>query len=201
VQTLVNSPEFQAALLSLSQLRENKIEHPKIEQLALIAQNEFKNNQNTKIIVFTQFRETSSTIVKRLNEINGIRASIFIGQAKKQGAGLSQKEQKEIIERFKLGEINVLCATSIGEEGLDIPEVNAVIFYEPIPSAVRKIQRAGRTARLFPGKLIILMTKDTRDITHHYVSGARERKMHRTINNIKEEMKNTRDSKTLNDFK
>lgn len=78
---------------------------------------------------------------------------------------------------------------SIAEEGLDIPEVNAVIFYEPIPSAIRKIQRAGRTARLSPGKLIILITQDTRDVAHHYASGARERKMHRSIQAIKEELK------------
>ena len=42
------------------------------------------------------------------------------------------------------------------EEGLDISEVSAVIFYEPVPSAIRKIQRQGRTARLAPGKLFIL---------------------------------------------
>ena len=72
---------------------------------------------------------------------------------------------------------------------MDIPEVNAVIFYEPIPSAIRKIQRAGRTARLTPGKLFILVTKDTRDEIHHYASAARERKMHKIIADVKEELK------------
>ena len=48
---------------------------------------------------------------------------------------------KEIMNKFKQGEINIICATSIAEEGLDIPEVNSVIFYEPIPSAIRSIQR------------------------------------------------------------
>lgn len=201
VQTLVNSQEFQAALLSLQQLRKNKIEHPKIEELAVIVEEEMRKNSKSKIMIFSQFRETASTISKRLNEIQGIKSAIFIGQAKKLNQGLSQKEQKAIIEQFKQGEINVLCATSIGEEGLDIPEVNAVIFYEPIPSAIRKIQRTGRTARLSPGKLIIMITKDTRDVSHHYASGARERKMHRTIHNIKEEMKNNKKIKTLNEFK
>ncbi|MEK6850192.1 MAG: DEAD/DEAH box helicase [Nanoarchaeota archaeon] len=201
VQTIVNSPDFQAALLSLQQLRKNKTEHPKISVLAEIIKEEIKNNPKAKIMIFSQFRETASTIAKKLNEIQNIKAAIFIGQAKKLNQGLSQKEQKAVIEQFKLGGINVLCATSIGEEGLDIPEVNAVIFYEPIPSAIRKIQRAGRTARLFPGKLIILITKDTRDVQHHYASGARERKMHKTIHNIKEEMKNNKKIKTLNEFK
>jgi Fanconi anemia group M protein len=101
---------------------------------------------------------------------------------------MSQKEQRAIIEKFKAGEINSLIASSIGEEGLDLPEVSAVIFYEPIPSAIRKIQRQGRTARLAPGKLIILVTKDTRDVIHHYASSARERKMHKTIDLIKKEL-------------
>lgn len=200
VQTLVNSKEFQAALLSLEQLRKNKVEHPKIEELAVMIEEEIKNNEKAKIIVFTQFRETASVIATRLNHIFNIKSSVFIGQAKKSGAGMSQKEQKNIIDKFKSGEINVLVATSIGEEGLDIPEVNAVIFYEPVPSAIRKIQRAGRTARLSPGKLIIMMTKDTRDITHHYASGARERKMHRTIHTIKEEMKEKNKNPSLDKF-
>ena len=96
---------------------------------------------------------------------------------KKGETGLSQKEQQEIIKQFSLGEINILCATSIGEEGLDIPEVNAVIFYEPVPSAIRKIQRAGRTARLMPGELIILVTKNTRDEAYYWASFHKEKKM------------------------
>jgi len=199
VQQLVSSAEFQAALLSLKSLILKEIEHPKVEELSVIVESQFKEKEDSKIIVFTQFRETASTIAKKLNKNPQVRASIFIGQSKKLNIGFSQKEQKKVIEKFKSSEINVLCATSIGEEGLDIPEVSAVIFYEPIPSAIRKIQRAGRTARLSPGKLIILMTKDTRDIAHHYASAAKEKKMYKHIEDIKKEMKNP--AKTLKDFK
>ena len=203
VQTLVNSPEFKAALLSVKKLLDEGIEHPKVEELRTLIESEFESNESVKIIVFSQFRETASTIAKRLNQNGKIKASIFIGQAKKKQAGvstgLSQKEQREVVDKFKSGEINVLCATSIGEEGLDIPEVNAVYFYEPIPSEIRRIQRAGRTARLIPGKLAILITKGTRDEAHHYASIAREKKMHRTIESVKQDLKNR--SKTLNDFK
>ncbi len=200
VQTLVKSPEFNAALISLQHLQARKIEHPKIEEIACIIENEIKENKKAKVIIFSQFRETASAISKRLNLISDIKASTFIGQAKKSTGGMSQKEQKQIIEDFKEGKVNVLCATSIGEEGLDIPEVNAVIFYEPIPSAIRKIQRAGRTARLSPGKLIIMITKDTRDETNHYTSSAREKKMHRVIHQIKDDMHNHKAEKSLSDF-
>jgi len=205
VQTIVNSVEFQTSLLLLKKLQENKTEHPKIEELKTLIESEFQNNEKAKIIVFSQYRETANTISKKLNGLNNVKAKIFIGQAKKtlssngEKSGLSQKEQKQIIDQFRNNEINVLCATSIGEEGLDIPEVSAVYFYEPIPSAIRKIQRTGRTARLQPGKLTILITKDTRDVAHHYASTAREKKMYRAISDIKSDLKNK--TKTLDDFK
>lgn len=204
VQSLTKMPEFNLSLLSLQHLLNKNVEHPKISALSKLIKEEFEKKPGNKIIVFTQFRETANLLVNTLSKINNVRPSIFIGQAKKENsAGLSQKEQKEIIEKFKSGEINLLVATSIAEEGLDIPEVSAVIFYEPIPSAIRKIQRAGRTARLSPGRLIILITQETRDVIHHYASSARERKMHKAISLIKQELKEKNSSKqndSLNDF-
>jgi Fanconi anemia group M protein len=211
VQTLVKSPEFSAANISLQHLLAKKAEHPKLQALSSLISQEFSQNTNAKIIVFSQFRETASNISSLLNQLPNIKSSIFIGQAKKSNtkgisSGFSQKEQKEVIEKFKTGEINILCATSIGEEGLDIPEVNAVVFYEPIPSAIRKIQRAGRTARLAPGKLFVLITKDTRDEINYYASSAREKKMHKALETIKQKLKlnpstfTSPQSKTLSDF-
>ena len=92
------------------------------------------------------------------------------------------------MEEFRQGKINVICATSIAEEGLDIPEVNSVIFYEPIPSAIRKIQRAGRTARLMKGKLIILLTLKTLDEIFYYASISKEKKMYKSIESIKKDL-------------
>ena len=145
VQALVKMPEFNACFISLESLLANKMEHPKIQELVALTEKEFTSNENSKLIVFTQFRDTASLIHHHLSQIPQAKPAIFVGQAKKEtkhgSTGLSQKDQKRIIEQFKTNEINILIATSIGEEGLDIPEVNAVFFYEPIPSAIRKIQR------------------------------------------------------------
>lgn len=200
VQTIVKSPDFQAALLSLDNLLSQKIEHPKIGELKVLVEKEFQKNKKSKIIVFAQFRETTTKICKELNSLPNVKARVFVGQLKKGDTGLSQKEQKQVIQEFIDRKINVLCATSIGEEGLDIPEVGAVIFYEPIPSAIRTIQRAGRTARLSPGKLIILITKDTRDVAFHYAARYKEKRMHKAIDQIKEEIKENNKEKTLKDF-
>jgi len=201
VQTLVNSKEFQASLLSLNNLLKKQIEHPKVEELNVLVEQDLQN-KNAKIIIFTQFRDTTLVINNKLKQISSAKPTIFVGQAKKKNpsgsTGLSQKEQKQIIQDFRDSKTNILIATSIGEEGLDIPEVSAVYFYEPIPSAIRKIQRAGRTARLSPGKLTILITKNTRDETYHYASVARERKMYKVIDKVKSDLKKP---KTLKDFK
>ncbi|MBS3085371.1 DEAD/DEAH box helicase [Candidatus Pacearchaeota archaeon] len=193
IKRLVAKPEFTFSYLRAKELLEKNVEHPKLSHIKELVKKEKEKNERVKIIVFAQFRETASIISENLNTINGIRAKVFIGQAKrgsgKDQRGLSQKEQQQIIQEFSQGKINVLCATSIGEEGLDIPEVNAVIFYEPVPSAIRKIQRAGRTARLMQGKLIILITQKTRDEAYYYVSRAKEKKMYSAIDSIKQELK------------
>jgi len=194
---ILNNPVFNLAYLETVKLLNKGIEHPKIAKIKEIIADEIKKNPSTRIIVFNQYRDSVSKIIQELQDA-GITAKSFIGQAKKKKeSGLSQKEQHRILEEFKEGEMNVLVATSIGEEGLDIPEVNCVIFYEPIPSAIRKIQRTGRTARLMPGKVIILMTKGTRDESYHWASISKEKKMHSAIKSLQEKF-NTKNKKQAN---
>jgi len=193
VQRLVSDKRFMKAYTLATTI---SFEHPKLNKLKEIVKEQLSKNEKSKIIIFTQYRDTVNKICEELNKIEKVRASSFVGQAKKihgsgkneKISGLNQKEQKEIINKFSNGEINVLVATSIAEEGLDIPEVNEVIFYEPVPSAIRTIQRRGRTARLSPGSLKILVTKDTRDQSFHYAAISREKKMHKAIEQIQEEM-------------
>ena len=198
VVKLVNTDEFNFVYTTSNELLAKQVEHPKLKKLMEIIEKE-KNNK-TKIIIFTQFRDTATIIYRNISKIEGINASTFVGQAKRvnekgEVTGLSQKQQKQILNDFASGKINTLIATSIGEEGLDIPEVNSVIFYEPIPSAIRAIQRAGRTARLMKGKLIMLITKGTRDEAFYYTSRAKNRRMHAAIKTIKENFANEANKK------
>jgi len=190
VKQIIKSPEFNQAYNYLIELIAKKQENPKLEKLKEIIINEIKLKKNAKIIVFAQYRDTVVKICKELNSIPGVNAKVFVGQAIKGETGMSQKEQQELIKEFSIGKINILVSTSIGEEGLDIPEVDAVIFYEPIPSAIRKIQRAGRTARLFPGKLIILLIKKTRDESYYWAAFHKEKKMYEAMDDIGDEMNN-----------
>ena len=179
-------------------------EHPKIQHLIKILGERFnsqissKNTRNlgrresekdSRVLVFTQYRDTAQHIVELLTK-NKIRASKFVGQSKRQGdPGMKQEEQNTILEKFREGEFNVLVATSIAEEGLDIPEVDLVVFYEPIPSEIRHIQRRGRTGRKNLGSVLILATKDTIDQRYLDVSRKKIQKMKSILSSIDTQLK------------
>ena len=139
-----------------------------------------------KVIVFTEYRDTVDNLMQILEEHPGINPGRFVGQASKGSQlGMKQKEQIAQLERFKDGEINVLVATSVGEEGLDVPAADSVILYEPVPSAIRAIQRRGRTARQKDGDVHILLAKGTRDEYVQQASLRREALMYRTLETLK----------------
>ncbi len=179
--------------------KNSKAQHPKLIKLKEIITKEIDKNKNSKIIIFNQYRDSAQELEKELNKNKDINAKLFVGQAKKNGTGLTQKEQIKIIRDFESSIHNCIISTSIGEEGLDIPKVDMVIFYEPIPSAIRTIQRRGRTARHKEGKVIVLMTKNTRDEVYHWVSVNKEKRMHRLLKGLKQNIKPIKE-KTLNEY-
>jgi len=151
----------------------NGITHPKIDVLTELLKHAVTKGQTA--IVFTQIRDTIPLIMEKLD---GIRVRRFVGQADgKDGKGLKQKEQKAILDQFRKREFDVLVATSIAEEGIDIPDVDLVVFYEPIPSEIRTIQRRGRTGRSAGGRVIVLITSDTRDEAYLWAENKREKRM------------------------
>ena len=136
-----------------------------------------EDKDSPKIIVFTQFRDTLDMIHERC-EKEGIKSVRFYGQGTSDGKkGLTQKEQKNIIKSFKTGNYDVLISTSVAEEGIDIPAVDLVILYEPVPSEIRMIQRRGRTGRKSSGRMKVLITKKTIDEAYYWTSVRRESRM------------------------
>ena len=177
VQNLVKDLHFRTATVQTRRLWEQGVEHPKLDKLKEILQ----EAKDERIIIFNQYRDSATKIVEEINKIEGITAKIFVGQAKKRTAGMSQKDQIRRLREFSDGEFNTLAATSVAEEGLDIPRVDTVIFYEPIPSAIRHIQRRGRTGRQEKGKMIVLLAKGTRDEWYRWSAHHKEKRMHRIL--------------------
>ncbi|MBT7903529.1 DEAD/DEAH box helicase [Candidatus Woesearchaeota archaeon] len=174
---------FKSAKIIATRLNEEGVEHPKVQTLVDLITKE-TINPNQKIILFNQYRDSALKLKTEL-DLAGISNQIFFGQAKKKGRGHSQKEQKQILNDFRFGKFQILISTSVGEEGLDIPKVDSVIFYEPIPSAIRTIQRRGRTGRSEKGKVFVLMTKGTRDEGYRWSAHHKEKRMYRVLEEIR----------------
>jgi Fanconi anemia group M protein len=169
-------------------------ENPKFRKVMEMAENMIKEHPESRCLVFTHYRKTSEILLKYLQlKSNLIKAIRFVGQATKEGdKGMSQIDQREGIEKFTRGEYNVMLATSVAEEGLDIPSTDLVIFYEPVPSEIRTIQRRGRTGRFKVGKVFILIFAGTRDQAYYYSSQRKEKAM---VSRMKLDMDQKRNKK------
>ncbi len=189
VKNLVKDLNFKAAVVKAQTLIEQGIEHPKLAMARGVVAREIAENKRAKILLFTQYRDSAVRIKEELEKAQGVVPAIFVGQAKKGNTGLSQKQQVELIEQFKDGLYNVLICTSVAEEGLDIPRVDLVIFYEPIPSAIRTIQRRGRTGRQEKGKVVVLMAQNTRDEGYRWSAHHKERKMHTILDQLRKDLR------------
>jgi Fanconi anemia group M protein len=174
-RNLVSDDRIKAAVELSNRLDEI---HPKLEALKGVVLQQLVLKPDSRVIVFTNYRDTAEIVRDTLNTLRDVRAEKFVGQAKKDGLkGLSQKEQVKLVSDFVNGTYNVLVATSVAEEGLDIPATDMVVFYEPIPSEIRSIQREGRTGRRRAGRVVVLITKGTRDEAYSSSSSRKKRMM------------------------
>ncbi|MBN2487808.1 MAG: DEAD/DEAH box helicase family protein [Methanosarcinaceae archaeon] len=159
-------------------VKEYDAEHPKLALAMKIVGEQLEQKPDSRVIVFANYRDAAEMITNALSEVDGIQPIRFVGQSSKyKDKGLTQKQQVNIIEEFKDGKYNVLVATSVAEEGLDIPATDLVLFYEPIPSEIRSIQRKGRTGRKHEGRVVVLITKGTKDEAYYWSSVSKERRM------------------------
>ncbi|KAI1421010.1 hypothetical protein F5Y12DRAFT_718976 [Xylaria sp. FL1777] len=169
---IVEDASFQNMMTKMDRWvrNENFVGHPKLTHLSNTVLNHFMDAgegreggaaSNTRIIVFSEYRDSAEEIVRVLNNHQPlIRAAVFVGQAdSKRSEGMKQAEQIQRIQKFKDGEFNVLVATSIGEEGLDIGQVDLIICYDASASPIRMLQRMGRTGRKRAGRVVLLLMR------------------------------------------
>ncbi|MHC4751281.1 MAG: DEAD/DEAH box helicase [Planctomycetota bacterium] len=179
-QRMIKNRRVQEAMDIVDELYVAGDEHPKMKKLRSLVKDLIKKSkkekEEVKIIVFANYRATVESI-KNMIECEGISAHEFIGQTTKSGKGMKQDEQIDVLRTFRNDGFNVLVATSVGEEGLDVPAVDYAIFYEPVPSEIRSIQRRGRVGRQIAGKVFFLITKDTRDEVYYWAALRKEKRM------------------------
>lgn len=189
IKKIVSDPKF-VKLCFLVEKHE-KEEHPKLREAATLVREQLEADRGSKVIVFTHYRKTGESLVQKLGGLPGVRPALMVGQTHREDQkGFSQREQVETLEKFRRGEYNTLVATSVAEEGLDIPNVDLVIFYEPVPSEIRTIQRRGRTGRRRdkPGRVVALIAKGTRDEAYYWSSKHKEDRMRGILRGMRKEL-------------
>jgi len=201
-QLLIKDQRMKDVMKKSEELKE--LRHPKMEKVKSLVKDLTEEKAVIKIIVFANYRSTVEKIKNVLLD-EGVKAEEFIGQRMREGKGLTQEQQIEKLRKFRDGEFNVLVSTSIGEEGLDVPAVDYAVFYEPVPSEIRTIQRRGRVGRQTAGKIIFLITKDTRDEAYLWAALNKEKKMKGILYNLqnriaKRPRKKKETKKTLKDW-
>lgn len=184
-KAIASSEEFSIVMDMVSN---TKMEHPKISRIMGVVSQQLNSRPESKVLVFTQYRDTCDMVMEYLSKVDGVRVSKLIGQSGRgTEKGLKQKEQLGVLQRFRDDEINVLVATSVGEEGLDVANTDLVVFYEPVPSEIRSIQRRGRTGRNRDGRVIVMMTAGTKDEVSQKSSDRKEQEMKKRLYALKKE--------------
>ncbi|ESP87849.1 DEAD/DEAH box helicase [Candidatus Halobonum tyrrellensis] len=180
-QRLVSEPKVREAMRRAESFDDL---HPKFRRTRVLLAQTLGIGGGDRVIVFTESRDTAEALTEFLSESFDTRR--FVGQGDKEGSdGMTQKQQGETLDAFRAGEFEVLVSTSVAEEGLDVPEVDLVLFFEPVPTGIRSIQRKGRTGRQDEGKVVVLMAEDTRDEAYFWISRRKEQRMEEELRALK----------------
>ncbi len=180
-QRLVSEPKVRRAVRLA---REYDGLHPKFRRARMKIAETLGIQGGERVIVFTESRDTAETLTDFLGE--HFSTERFVGQSDTEGSdGMTQTEQQDTLERFRAGEFEVLVSTSVAEEGLDVPEVDLVLFYEPVPTAIRAIQRKGRTGRQTEGAVTVLLAEDTRDEAYFWKARNDQKEMEQELRKLK----------------
>ena len=180
-QRLVSEPKVRRAVRLA---REYDGLHPKFRRARMKIAETLGIQGGERVIVFTESRDTAETLSDFLGE--HFETERFVGQSDTEGSdGMTQTEQQDTLERFRAGEFEVLVSTSVAEEGLDVPEVDLVLFYEPVPTAIRAIQRKGRTGRQTEGAVTVLLAEDTRDEAYFWKARNDQKEMEQELRKLK----------------
>ena len=181
-QRMVTEPRVRDAIRKAEQYDDI---HPKFRRARILIAQTLGVEDGDRIILFTESRDTAETLVDFLDDHFAVEK--FVGQSDTDGSeGMTQTEQQETLDRFRAGEFDVLVSTSVAEEGLDVPEVDLVLFYEPVPTAIRSIQRKGRTGRQTEGRVVVLLAEDTRDEAYFWKSKQDEKRMEAQLRTLKD---------------
>ncbi|XP_042638155.1 Fanconi anemia group M protein [Orycteropus afer afer] len=166
--------------------------HPKLKKLEEVVVEHFrlwnarntseKKSDETRVMIFSSFRDSVQEIAEMLFQHQPIiRVMTFVGHSSgKSMKGFTQKEQLEVVKQFRDGGYNTLVSTCVGEEGLDIGEVDLIICFDAQKSPIRLVQRMGRTGRKRQGRIVVILAEGREERTYNQ-SQSNKRSIYKAI--------------------
>ncbi|NXQ61836.1 IFIH1 protein, partial [Anthoscopus minutus] len=181
---------FEAKKKQLEELSENpENENEKLIKLRNTLMEEFTKTEKPRGIIFTKTRLSAFALSQWIKdnpkfEEVGIRAHYLIGSGhKSEMKPMTQNEQREVIDKFRCGNINLLISTTVAEEGLDIKECNIVIRYGLVTNEIAMVQACGR-ARADESTYALVASSGSRAVEREDVNIFREKMMYKAIQRV-----------------
>ncbi|NXF54019.1 FANCM protein, partial [Oceanites oceanicus] len=181
-----NKKEFIYSHPKLRKLEEIVTEHFKSWKKAFPTESTSVDAVDTRVMIFSSFRDSVQEIAEMLSRLSPVvRVMMFVGHSTgKSTKGFTQKEQLEVVKRFREGGYNTLVSTCVGEEGLDIGEVDLIICFDAQKSPIRLVQRMGRTGRRRQGRIVVILAEGREERTYNQ-SQCNKRSIHKAISGNK----------------
>ncbi|XP_008942085.1 PREDICTED: interferon-induced helicase C domain-containing protein 1, partial [Merops nubicus] len=181
---------FHAKKKQLKELaRRPEYENEKLKELRNTLMEEFTKTEEPRGIIFTKTRLSAFALFQWIKdnpkfEEVGIKAHYLIGAGhNSETKPMTQNEQREVIDKFRSGNVNLLIATSVAEEGLDIKECNIIICYGLITNEIAMLQTRGR-ARADESTYALVASSGSGAVERDYVNMFREKMMYKAIQRV-----------------
>ncbi|WPL15436.1 ATP-dependent RNA helicase SrmB [Thiorhodovibrio winogradskyi] len=145
----IDSPRAPSALIRHQLIRCNETAPKPAQLLGLLA----AEPAARLVLVFVNQRERSLSLTEQLRA-TGHRAAGLHGE-------LEQRERERVLGLFRAGQVRVLVATEVAARGLDIPNVDLVVHYDPPPRGDDYLHRSGRTGRAGVSGLAVTLVTAT----------------------------------------
>ncbi|XP_074856852.1 interferon-induced helicase C domain-containing protein 1 [Carettochelys insculpta] len=164
-------------------------ENEKLTQLRNTLMEEFTKTGEARGIIFTKTRQSAFALFQWIKDNTkfeevGVKAHYLIGAGhNSEFKPMTQNEQREIISKFRAGNVNLLIATTVAEEGLDIKECNIVIRYGLVTNEIAMVQARGR-ARADESTYVLVAAGGSGAVERENVNIFREQMMYKAIRRV-----------------
>ena len=140
------------------------VENPMLMRLTELLVKHFNTLPTTRGIVFVTTKDTAQRMCFWLQETPQLRGlvkpAVITGQSKEEVGGMTLAKQRNTIEQFRNGQLNLLVSTTVLEEGFDVPACNLVVRYNHVTNEIARVQAHGR-ARAKDSRCYAIMEVDS----------------------------------------